>query len=292
MYPVHFTRALAFQGSSDTDIHLYGDSKVSLYQALEEAQFTMETAIGDIFTTTQSNKPPVIKRYDELCGCHQRPASPTLAEYEVKVQDLETRLEVLENKSPAEKAQHNAVDTPGCPDSPSAEASSAKEIWPMLQKIEHKLEAIEQQMHHCPAENTTPTTPENIHGVTAAVVTQAPPCSTSVDTGDQLIPRSAQPLRLWFERMTEIPGPEIVLRSSSCSSTPTSDHDGHFEDFNSEAGMTPSASTTERSITPRAGPDAAAELNRDLLLEEIDRALARAMLNLARILGRVDNGEV
>lgn len=155
-------------------------------------------------------------------------------------------------------------------------------------------------MHHCPAENRTaenrtPTTPENIHGVTAAVVTQAPPCSTSVDTGEQLntqISRSAQPLGLWFERMTEIPGPEIVLRSSSGSSSPTSDHDGHFEDVNSEAVMTPSASTTERSITPRAGPDAAAELNRDLLRGEIDRALARAMFSMAGILGRVDSDEV
>lgn len=144
MYPAHFTRALAFQGSSDKDIHLYGDSKVSLYKALEEAQFSMESGIGDIFTATESNKPPVIKRYDELCGCHQRPASPTLAEYEVKVQDLETRLQLLENKSSAGTAQHNVGDTPGCPHSPSTEASSAQDIWPMLQKIEHKLEAIEQ----------------------------------------------------------------------------------------------------------------------------------------------------
>lgn len=115
----------------------------------------MESGIGDIFTTTQSKKSPVIKRYDELCGCHQRSASPTLAEYEVKVQDLETRLQLLENKSSAETAQHDAGDTPGCPDRPSTEASSAQEIWPMLQKIEHTLEAIEQRMHHYPVENTT-----------------------------------------------------------------------------------------------------------------------------------------
>lgn len=131
--------------------------------------------------------------------------------------------------------------------------------------------------------------------MTAAVVTQATTSDTGADMGEQrntTIPRGVQPLRMCFERMTEIPGPEIVHRSPPRSSTPTSGRDGHFEDFNSETGMTPSASTTERSITPRAGPDVAAELNRDLLREEIDRALARAMLSMAGILGRVDNGEV
>lgn len=258
----------------------------------------MESGIGHIFKTREGNKPPVIKAYEERCGCQQGPASPTVTDYEAKVQDLATRLQALENKSPAGTAQLNDRDTAGRPSSPSAEASSAQEIWPMLQKIERRLEAIEQRMHHCPAENTTTATTddgENIHGVTVAVDTQDTPFDTAAHPAEQLnppIPRGAQLPRSFFERVAEIPGPEMMLISSSRSLTQSSDHDEHFEDFNSETDMTPSASTTERSITPRAGPDAAAELSRDLLREEINRALAGAMVDLAGILGRVDKGGV
>lgn len=74
--------------------------------------------------------------------------------------------------------------------------------------------------------------------------------------------------------------------------TPSTTERGDCQDPPSPTVMTPSAHTTEGSRTPIANPDRAVLVNRDMVREEVDRALAGAVANLARLLnggvGRTD----
>lgn len=60
-----------------------------------------------------------------------------------------------------------------------------------------------------------------------------------------------------------------------------------YENSEYETTMTPCVSgTSERSSTPKAESDEAAELNLDVMGDEIDRSLAEAMGTLADLLAR------
>lgn len=226
VYPADSTRASATDSSSNHHIHLYADSTNSLYQALERAQWQMEERIGKLFRMPEGETLPILENYTTTCHCQHPSDLPrnSIAEHQKKVEELETRLQVVE---------HTLLlvdeDRLGSPSGSSAQACSIQEIGSTLQKIESKLEAIELQMQHRAAETATP---------------------------------AALPAGPMIDEVTDISDAPI------CAELVT---------------PTPVAVATGRSIAPSAGQDGPVELSRDFIREEINRALAEALIELGGV---------
>lgn len=294
-----------FQGGKNNDVHLSGDSKESLYKALELTYWKMEERIGQIFEIREGGGAPAAEDFPLSCNYEEQPASPDYAANLNRIIDVETRLQALENKLIHGTAQLKVENTPGSLGIPNAQASSIQQIEAMLHKVESKLEAIEQRMQHRPAEIATP--PALAAGPIRAGVTPVDMHTTqsgeTADSRENLIvpiPCNTQPLgtgpSIW------VVSGETNVRLSPPRSSPLSSRDGiECDDFNSTTDMTPSASTSERSVTPKPsadeagrsvptslGQDEAVDHNQHILRQEINKALAGAMIELGGLLWRVD----
>lgn len=236
VYPLDSTRASSTDSSSNNHIHLYADSTHSLYQALERAQREIEGIIGHQFHIQEGETIPVLENSRATCHCQHTPCLPPndIAEHQTKVEELETRLQAVENT-----LLHVDAGSSISPSSSSAQACSIQEIGPTLQKIESKLEAIELQMQRRAAETATP-----------AALQQGPIIDGVTNMSDASIRA------------------ELV--------TPR-----------------PIDAEPDRSIPPSAGRGGPVEFNRDVIREEINRALAGALIELGGVFsGRCDNSGV
>lgn len=190
----------------------------------------------------------------------------------------------------------------GNPNSPRSPASSIDEIGSRLQKIESKLEAIEQRLQHRPAETAFPAAlPERqvIHDVKPVDIHTAQTGHTSDIREESTVPILR---RLELRKglgSGPVPEDKSVPRARPRSSSRPTGDDLECEDVNSETDIS-SASTSGKLITPRPDSEEAGlpvppsaltnrapELNRDVLRQKINRALAGAMIELTGLLGEV-----
>lgn len=270
--PAQSTRVSASEGRGNSAIHLYGCSKKSLYDALEGVQWQTERSIGKSFQMGDGNGSVIADDSKAHCICRPPAPSPPVAEQESKIRDLEARLQrvekdLIEIAAPIEGSSYN-VDNPDQP--------CSAEIGPMLQRIERTLEAVEQRLDSCRVE-----TPANTSLADSSHQHPTNPVPDSLLSTPKLVSYGIQQ-----DSETEIPTLDLIMGQQPRSTALSSHLGGDFDGSNSGTAITPTATTTERSTTPRTGPDEAAELNRDLMREEINRALAGVMVSLAGLLGR------
>lgn len=239
----------------------------------------------NLFSMDNGATIPTIKDFSPRCDCHRPPPVLAVANHENKVHSLEARLQALENKLRDQNTEVNNEEHTTIPDSPIVEVGS---IEATLERIESRLGTIEQRLQDRPAETTLP-----------PAVSESPPIhkEAPVDTrsGDTaytplpvIVPRSARPASpmdfLWPgaddpAARPQFPSPSPYHYGTSC------------EDANSETHMPPSAVASERTATPKPDPGAGpAEYNRAVLRQEVNRALAAAMIGMAGLLGGGDGG--
>lgn len=230
---------------------------------------------------------PTIKELPARCNCEHPPTALAIAEHETKVAALEGRLQALEDKLRDGSAQVKGGDSTETYDSPTAEVDSIQPIGTIFQ-------TIEQRMQERPVETTTPIT-------LAEGPLRHQPTSDDVGTTrsgnkrEQLrvpIPLPLEPVIRWGFNVNRIRG--FAHRTQSRS--PSSDCDGaECEDSDSETHITPSTGLNERSVTLRPGPEDSSpseepELTRAILRQEINKALAAAMVRMGELLGSANNG--
>lgn len=220
------------------------------------------------------------------CICRPPAPSPPMAEQDSKIRDLEVRLQrvekdLIEIAAPIEGSSYNIEN----PDEPCS-----ADIGPMLQRIERTLEAVEQRLDRCRVETPANTSLAKIshqHAVTESdAVTHSHELPTSPVPDPLLSTPTLVSHGIQQASETETPTLDLTMGQQPRSTALSSHLGGDFDGSNSGTAMTPTATTTERSATPKTGPDEAAELNRDLVREEINRALAGVMVSLAGLLGR------
>lgn len=326
--PAHSTRSSASEDSIIHDIHLTACSNHSLPWAVHIALVQLGQEIASKCRVDNDSKTLHIDNSSARCSCQHSEPSPVVTDQEDKIRELEARLRSLETQSVDGIAVSGDGDIPG--------GASTLSI---LQKIESRLEAIEQQMHRDAAERICATRrdADRIQGVTDIADIQddqpnlsaqggltmeipdpqlgaqyhgpvppdpssapadpnagppepnsAPPDPTSAPPDPYAAPpdtNAAPP-----DPTSPPPDPNPASRPHLPSPTPSSKYDTNPDDQFSVTDMTPSASTTERSVTPRVWPDEAAEYNREVMREEIIHELAGAMVSMVRGILRGQGG--
>ncbi|KAL0635211.1 hypothetical protein Q9L58_005857 [Maublancomyces gigas] len=283
--PAHSTRASALESSTNNDIHFSGSSRTSLYQVLNDVQWQLESEIGKKCHMDEGSKTLSIDESNAPCNCQHVESSPGMVKQKDKLRELEERLQGLEKGLVDGTATFGDANVPGSACYPS----SVQGISSVLQKIESKLEAIEQQIQQHTAERSyaTHANDETIYEMTNRADIRDDQPNPSANDREQSITEIPD-MQLGGEHQRsecqpELAEPGAALESHSRSSAP-------FSQCGSAADMTPSGITNERFVTSRVGPDTAAEFNRDIMREEINEALAEAMFGLAKGLLRKAGG--
>lgn len=263
----------------DDAIHLYSNSGTSLSAAVDIMLAQLENRIGNRFRMVEGNTNAIIDDSTAPCGCP--PVSAALVEN--KLLDIDARLQHVEKNlsvimEPIEPSDlgSNAEDPPST-DRPSAN------IWPTLLRIERTLQPIEKM--------TIRRTVETAADAPLADDSPPPFVFTTTET-----PEQATTEILELGRSTPAPiqpdmpgtGAHETETTASDSTSPAESYRGSVYSDDVKV-ITPSLTATVRSATQWINPDEAAELNRDLMRVEINRALAGAMGNLVRML---EGGEV
>lgn len=319
--PAHSTRASALDGSGNNDIHLCGNGS-GLEQALNSVLWQLKIEIGRMYRVDEKSKTLSIDESNAPCNCQHGQPTPVMTEVNDMFRDFENRLQGLEKRLLDVTAPLEDRHAPGSPCSSSTQASTVQGIESVLQKIESKLEAIEQKLQRCTAERTHATLANNksTRGVTSATdiwdhqpnlsandeehaITKTPGLLLGAQhQGPEWEPEPSriecepEPSKPKGEPGRPVPGPALKQSPSSpaysirFSRLPSSQYDINIEDLYCAADITPSDSPTERSVTPRVGPDEAVDLNRAVMREEINRTLAAAMISLAEGLLRSGRG--
>lgn len=267
-------------------IHLFSHSSGPHRSMATVVHFMLgqvEFKIGERFHMGEGNKSATLDDSTAPCSC---PPAP-LRSVESKLLDIEARLQHVEKDLSVLLERIEPSDT-----SPNAGAPPSTDIWPTLLRIERTLQPIEQMTIRRTAKTATDTPLPDGCSTPVAVVSEienqvTAPISEQGLSG--LAPMETD-TRGTVGHETETPTPDHTPgphsphspAESECYDSDPSSSDGTV--------MTPSVTATVRSAAPWTGPDEAAEMNRDLMRGEINRALAVAMGNMARMLG--GDGEV
>lgn len=235
------------QDGSNNDIHQYGDSKHSLSDALRVVERQIDGRMAKLFYMESGAEFPSISEFPVSCGC-KHASTIAVVNHANKIEMLEAKLLALQGELRGAGARPDRYDRTIKHDSPKTHAGSMQAT---LQTIESKLATIEQHIQ------------QSVGEITAAPALPDSP----------LIPE-ATPIEV-----------------DNVQSGDTSTLVNRLFALNRDADWTPRTTTSDRSITPKPGlddratPDAAPELTHAILRQEINKALAAAMVGMADVLG-------
>lgn len=288
VYPSECT--LASAGSYE--IHLHASASRYLHSAVKCLLQNTHRQIAECFRFGSEGEVPVVKEREAPCNCLPWTLSRMMAKQGSEARDVQTALGRVGRPSPDKADQHSISGAPdettgSCGLSPPT--SEGQDIWPVLQKIESTLQVTEQRTHDsCPVETLTP-------GGGMSVVLGANQLSARVQSLEQVITPIGD-----LQLVAQPAGPSDVSEVSQFETEHTglncflgrhsSAAPHRVKSLSHGTAETQSAPAAGKSGTARADPGEGDENTRDIVREEIGRALAGAMDSLAGIMWRGDNG--
>lgn len=268
VYQVDATIHTSPRDTAGNDIHLYASSPSMLSYAIEAMEWQLYDLMDQAFTMEEGARFPGIKKYPARCDCHQSP-SFVVTDHANTVQALEARLQALEDKL---GDRNTNLDS-------SAQAGS---LQTTLQTIESTLTSIEQRLQDRPAETT------------AAPVQDVSPVDVDpVQSEEQLeLPVFSLQDRVSWKGFGQLQLPSLdgSGRSTFVSDVATTAvTNSRPPTATGTRARTPTLGS-EQASRPVTGPDEAAQLNRAIMRQEINKALAAAMVGMAGLLDTGNGG--
>lgn len=270
VYHAGMTIGSSSQGGISNDVHLYASSTATLFQALDVMKWQVYDLMDKLFTMEQEGGAiPTIKESPARCACQHVPTIAVAGDSN-KIQALEARLQALKDRL-----------GDGNTDLESTGTDQEKSLQDAPQLIESKQATNEPRLQDRSAETTTvaPVPESTSTGRGADVYV--------VDTG-----QSGDPTRSRGRSSVPPAIPDAWKRRTVHQQEPTTPspcpHDSvRCDNITSDTARTPSVG----NITPTTGPDDAQHITRANLRQEVNDALATAMIGMAGILrGRGDGG--